>query len=431
MIVMLVLQFGAVAQDWQPEQPIVITVPSNPGGGWDQLGRFMQRAIIKEELSPVSVEVVNRGGAGGIIALSELVARFNNNPHKLMVSGFGMTGATIMHNSEFDLLSTTPLARLTSEYQAIGVPYNSPFQTLEELMDAFKANPKSIIWGGGSAGGADHLFVNLLAEDMAVAPHDINYVAFTGGGEATAALMGGQVTVGVSGYSEWGSLVEAKRVRLLGISSPTRSINPTIATFKEIGINVVYENWRCLVAAPGITNSQEQYLIDLLTKARESETWQQIVKRNNWQDSFLAGEEFRAFIEKDSIRTRRIIERSGLGAGGEGYAVIGPYFFPVIVGIGLLVSGGMIAVSWWRSRQASGIDVNKGSLIPFVKICTLIIFYLAGLKVAGFIYVTPLFIPAMAYLFGSKSHVKNIIIGVVLTLVITLVFENFLNVIVP
>lgn len=420
---------------WQPKYPLVITVPSNPGGGWDQLGRFLQRSIIQEKLSPVSVEVVNKGGAGGIIALAELVSSFDSNPNKLMVTGFGMTGATIMHNSEFNLQLTTPIARLTGEFQAIGVPYDSPYQTLNDLMQAFKTDPKQIIWGGGSAGGADHLFINLLADKLNVSPKDINYVAYTGGGEATAALMGGQVTAGVSGYSEWGGVVDAKRVRLLGISSATRLVHPDIATFAEIGIDVVFQNWRAIVAAPNITEQQRQYLIDLVTKARNTQTWQDIVKRNNWQDSFLTGDEFTQFIIDDRKQTKYIVDLGELGSGGEGYAYIGPFFFPSIAGIGLLICSLFLLLDKIRNRQSNDSinndNLSTTNLHKFYLSSLTIAVYLFGLAYIGFIYVTPFFIPVISKILGSTSGKRDIIVGVILTALITIVFENFLNVIVP
>ena len=424
-----------VVEQWQPEYPLVITVPSNPGGGWDQLGRFLQRSIIQEKLSPVSIEVVNKGGAGGIIALAELVSTFDGNPYKLMVTGFGMTGATIMHNSEFNLQSTTPIARLTGEFQAIGVPYDSPYKNLDDLMQAFKVNPKSIIWGGGSAGGADHLFVNLLADKLGVNAQDINYVAYTGGGEATAALMGGQVSAGISGYSEWGGVVDAKRVRLLGISSESRTVHPDIATFVEVGIDIVFQNWRAIVAAPNITDDQRQYLIELISNARNSKTWQDIVKRNNWQDSFLIGDEFTQFIIEDRQQTRRIVELSGLGAGGEGYAYIGPYFFPYIAGGGLLLCSLFLLIGHYNNRQetnpVASDSISIKSLNKFYLSSLTIALYLVSLAYIGFIYTTPIFIPVISRILGSTSSKRDIIVGAILTVLITIVFENFLNVIVP
>lgn len=420
---------------WQPVYPVVITVPSNPGGGWDQLARFLQRSIIQEKLAPVSIEVVNKGGAGGIIALAELVSSFDANPNQLMVTGFGMTGASIMHESEFNLRLTTPIARLTGEFQAIGVPYDSPFKTLKDLMDTFKKDPQKIIWGGGSAGGADHLFINLLANKMGINPQDINYVAFTGGGEATAALMGGQVVAGVSGYSEWGGVVEANRVRLLGISSTTRIVHPDIATFTEVGIDVDFQNWRAIVAAPNISKEQRQYFIDLVTKARNSATWQEILKRNNWQDSFLTGDEFTHFIIKDRKQTQHIVEQGGLGSGGDGYSYIGPFFFPSIAGGGLLICSLFLLVNYYKNRQSNTEAITENlstdHLHKFYLASVTIALYLVGLAYLGFIYVTPIFIPIISRNLGSTLIKRDIIVGVILTALITIVFEHFLNVIVP
>lgn len=336
-----------------------------------------------------------------------------------------------MHQSEFNLSSTTPLARMTSEFQAIGVPYDSPIQSLEELVALFKDKPQNIIWGGGSAGGADHLFVNLLAEQLSVKSSDINYVAFTGGGEATAALMGGQVTAGVSGYSEWGGLVEAKRVRLLGISSKERVVNPNIATFSEIGVDVVFENWRGIVAPPGISDEETSYLIDLLTLAYQSPTWKDILERNQWQDSFLTGDAFNQFIETDRLRTERIVKNSGLGSGGEGYAAVGPYFFPMLAGIGLLISGGFILFSYLRTSPLSHSVIAQPNIKPLLWLATCLFLYILGLKYLGFLVVTPIIIPLLSRLYGSTSLYRDVIVGSLLTIAVYFIFENFLNVIVP
>ena len=422
-------------EEWNPEQPIVITVPSNPGGGWDQLGRFLQRTIVQEHFAQVPVEVVNKGGAGGIIALAELVSSFQSNPHRLMITGFGMMGATIMHNSEFSLSSTTPIARLTSEYQAIGVPYDSPYKTLNELLEAFKAEPQTIVWGGGSAGGADNLFVNLLANRLGIDSQDINYVAFTGGGEATAALMGGQVTVGVSGYSEWTGVVEANRVLLLGVSSPERIVNDHLTTFTEIGVDVVFQNWRGIVAPPDISEQEKQYLISLVTAARNSETWQNIVKRNQWQESFLAGQAFEAFIVENRKQTHRIIEHAGLGANGEGYALIGPYFFPLIAGVGLLLCSLTLCGRWiYRnySRLPADPELNgPASLRQFYYASLSISLYIVGLAMLGFIYVTPFFIAIISKIFGSNALKRDVAVGIVLTALVYVIFVKLLNVTIP
>ena len=213
---------------WTPERSTTIIVPSNPGGGWDQTARFLQRAIIEEDLLPVSLDVINRGGGGGTIALAEVVEQYEGDADKLMVTGFGMVGSSLMHESDYSLDQVTPIARLTGEFQVIAVAQNSPYQTIHELLTEFERDPQSISWAGGSAGGSDQIFIVQVAEALGIPPSDVNYVAFTGGGEANAALMGEQVTAAITGFGEISSIAESGRVRLLAVSSPTRIVDENL-----------------------------------------------------------------------------------------------------------------------------------------------------------------------------------------------------------
>lgn len=427
------------ADAWHPEKSVTLIVPSNPGGGWDQTARFMQRAIGANNLSPASVEVINRGGAGGTIGLTELVERFATDPYKLMMSGFGMTGSILMHSSKHNIMSTTPIARLTSEYQAIAVPANSPFYSLEELVTAFKADPEGFSWGGGSAGGSDHIFAYLLAEALGIEATKVNYVAFTGGGEASAALLGGQVDAGISGFGEWGGLADSGRIRLLAVSSDARMTNDDTPTFRELGIDLLFANWRAIVAAPGITRAQKNFYVELLREARATDEWQETLKRNNWTDSFLVGDEFDNFIIADSARTARTLKRVGMsGDKGTSWAAVGPYLFPNIAITGLIV---LAAIIFWQSRQsqismagdASAIvsDDKRPDLRAFGQTAAIILAYILGLKFIGFIFVTPPVIVALSYLLGSRAYGRDIVVGLSVTTVIFIVFEHLLNVDIP
>ena len=434
---------AATEQTWQPEKPITIIAPSNPGGGWDQTARFMQLTIMSENLSPVSIEVVNRGGAGGLIGLAELVERYAGDSHKLMIGGFTMTGAVLMHGSDYSLMSTTPIARLVSEYQTVAVPAASPYQSLEDLLNAFRENPADLIWGGGSAGGSDHFFVNLLAEKLDISPSKVNYVAFTGGGEAAAALMGGQVVAAVSGFAEWGGLEEAGRIRILGVSSEVRVISPTLKTFREVGVDLVFQNWRCVVAPPGISPEVRAWMTDMVTKMHNTPAWQDVLVRNSWQDSFLIGPEFEQFIIEDSEVTQRILSRIGLGAGGKGYAPIGPYLFPGIVGAGMGLLALFMFVPYMRQRRAmkTGAPIGQETAEPgaetlldmrrFGIAVAVFLVYILALRIIGFIFAAPIFLVVFSRIIGSRSPLRDLIAGIALTAFIVLIFDNLLHVDVP
>lgn len=421
---------------WKPVKPITIIVPSNPGGGWDQTARFMQRAIQEENLVPVSIEVVNRGGAGGTIALAELVERYKGDPYKLMVTGFGMVGSALMHESDYSLPITTPLARLTGEYQVIAVPNDSPYQTLDELMDAFKATPESISWAGGSAGGSDQIFIVQVAEALGIPAENVNYVAFTGGGEANAALMGNQVTAGITGYGEISGIVESGRVRLLAVSSKTRIVNPELPTFIEKGVNVTFQNWRGFVAPPGITPKQKAFYTNVFSKAAKSELWQKTLEANQWQDSYMVDPEFSSFLVSNKDVTAKTLASMGLGKSSE-ISAIGPFFFPKIIGVGLLLSGLFFLVPALRQRAAGTVAANDIILNDgpewkaFAITAGLFLIYILALRFLGFIIATPLFIVATSWVIGSRKLVRDIIVALILTGAIYLIFENLLKVQVP
>src|SRR3546814_651165 len=155
-----------------------------------------------------------------------------------------MLGAILTNKSPVSLEQTTPIARLTGEYEVIVVPAASEIQTLDDLVAKFKADPRSVSWAGGSAGGTDHILVGLIAEQVGVEPSGVNYIAFSGGGEALAALLANDVTAGVSGLSEFAGQIAAGKLRGIAISSPERLEGVDVPTLIEGGVNVDLVNWR-------------------------------------------------------------------------------------------------------------------------------------------------------------------------------------------
>ena len=196
---------GALALD-----SLKILVPAAPGGGWDQTGRALQAALQADKIVP-KVTVDNKGGAGGTIGLAQFVSSNKGDPNILMVGGMVMVGAIITNKSPVNLTQVTPIARLTGEYQVVVVPASSKIQSLKELVAQFKANPGAVAWGGGSAGGSDHILAGMIAQAAGVDPTKVNYIAYAGGGEAQAAIMGGHVAAGISGYGEFAAQIKARQ----------------------------------------------------------------------------------------------------------------------------------------------------------------------------------------------------------------------------
>jgi len=291
-------------------QPAIkMMIPANPGGGWDQTGRALAAAMQSAKLVS-SVQFENKGGAAGTIGLAQFVNSAKGDPNAVMIGGMVMVGGIILNKSAVNLSQVTPIARLISEWEVIVVPASSPHKTMADLVKAFKENPGKVSWGGGSAGGTDHILVGLIAKEVGVDPAKVNYVAFKGGGEAIAAILGGHVTAGVSGIGEFAEQVKAGKMRALAQSSPTKVDG--IPSLKEQGINVELGNWRGVFGGPGLSAQQRDALVKLVKDATETPSWKATAEKLGWAQVFLGGEDYRKFIEEDTKRVGAIIESLGL-----------------------------------------------------------------------------------------------------------------------
>ncbi len=288
-----------------------IMAPAAPGGGWDQTARTMQNLMQQEGISG-NVQVTNVPGAGGTIGLAQFVNQAKGDPEDLLVGGYVMVGAILTNKSPVDLSMVTPIARLTGEQEAIVVPASSDIQTLDDLVAKLKADPGSVSWGGGSAGGTDHILAGLIAKAAGVDPTKVNYIAFSGGGEALAAILGNQVTVGVSGLGEFESQIASGTLRLLAVSGEERAAGFDAPTLKEAGLDVSLENWRMVAAGPDLTPEQVAAITADIEKLATSDAWKQELKTRGWDDRFLAGPEFQKQLAADIEAVKVILTDIGL-----------------------------------------------------------------------------------------------------------------------
>jgi putative tricarboxylic transport membrane protein len=295
-----------------PSADISIMAPADPGGGWDSTARSITQSMSDAALIEQSADVYNVGGAGGTVGLAQFVADSAGDPHQMMVMGLVMVGAIQTNQSPVDLSQVTPLARLTTEWEAIVVPTDSPFQTFDDLLEAFKADPTSISWGGGSAGGTDHQLVALIAQAAGVDAGGVNYVAHSGGGEAMSAILSGAVSAGVSGVSEFADQVAAGELRWLAVSSDAPIDGVDAPTIVDSGLDVVISNWRGIVGPPDLSDEDRDAVIALLDEVHASEEWQAALEANGWTDFYLSGDDYVQFLADEETRVGEILRQVGL-----------------------------------------------------------------------------------------------------------------------
>ncbi|WP_309570653.1 tripartite tricarboxylate transporter substrate binding protein [Deinococcus sp.] len=286
-----------------------IMAPASPGGGWDQTSRSIQ-TVMQDEGIVKPVTVFNVPGAGGTIGLAQLY-NAKGDGSTMMTMGLVMVCAILTNSSKVDLSRVTPLARLTGEYEVLVVPAASPYKTMKDFAAAWKAN-NGLAVAGGSAGGTDHILLGLLAKSAGVDTKKMNYVPFSGGGEALAAVLGNQVAGAIAGYGEFEAQIKAGKLRLIGISAPKRQAGIDGPTFKEQGYGVELANWRGVVAAPGVSAADRDAMIAALDKMHASKAWQDTLKTRNWTDLYLTGGKYSLFLKLEAARVKGVLTDLGL-----------------------------------------------------------------------------------------------------------------------
>jgi putative tricarboxylic transport membrane protein len=286
-------------------------IPANPGGGWDSTGRALGEAF-RESKAADSVTFENKGGAAGAIGLAQFYNANKGDPNALMVMGAVMLGGIITGKPPVSITQLTPIARLTTEYNVFVLPANSPFKTMKDVVEQLKKDPGSVKWGGGSRGSTEHIAAAQIAQSVGVPASKINYVPFRGGGEAVAAILGGNVTIGGSGFSEFQQYIEAGKMRAVGITSGERVKGINVPTLKEQGIGVEIGNWRGVFGAAGLTPAQRDELTARVVKATQSKAWQDALVKNNWMPALLTGKAFDEFVDRDFSSLRATMVRAGM-----------------------------------------------------------------------------------------------------------------------
>jgi putative tricarboxylic transport membrane protein len=302
---------GALPLSARAAANLKMMIPANPGGGWDTTGRALGKALLDSGAAS-AVSYDNKGGAAGAIGLAQFVNGSKGDPNALMVMGAVMLGGIITGKPPVSLSQATPLARLTSEYNVFVLPGNSPFKTMKDVIEQLKKDPGSVKWGGGSRGSTEHIAAAMIAREVGVDPSKINYVAFRGGGEASAAILGGNVTIGGSGYSESAEYINTGKMRAVAVTSETRLKGIDVPTLKEQGINVVIGNWRGVYGAGGITAEQRKALTEMVVKATKSKAWAESLEKNNWTPALMTGVEFENFVDNDFASLRAVMAKSGM-----------------------------------------------------------------------------------------------------------------------
>ena len=301
---------GRAARAAEPIPSLNIFVPAAPGGGWDGLGRAIELVARPAGLVQ-GVQFENLAGGAGTVGLTRFLAQRRGRADSLFIGGASLVGPPIVNKSAYSLADVTPVARMTEEAAVVVVPPDSEFRTMRQLGEALRAEPKGIPIAGAGGGTVDHVILGLLFKAIGRKPLEAQFVSFPGGGATTAAVMGSQVKAAIAGWGEFSEHVKTGRVRALATSGERR-LSPEVPTLKESGYDVVATNWRGLFAAPGITPEARAAHLRFVTALHDLPAWKALLDMRGWDDAFLTGTAFEAFLARDRADTEGVLRDLGL-----------------------------------------------------------------------------------------------------------------------
>ncbi len=305
----------AALAEFKAENPQCIA-PSNPGGGWDYICRTTAKYLFDLGLIDDAMQVTNMSGGGGGVAFAH-VTKERNEDNNLIVAASMSTSARIAQGIYEGATKESVhwLATFGAEYGAIAVDADSEYQSLNQIMDAIKADPRSVgIAGGSSVGGYDHIKPMLVAQAAGVEDvTKLKYVAFSGGGEAMTGLLSGSVQALSGDLSEMLGFLESGDIRIVAILSPERlSGHPDIPTAKEQGYDVIGANWRGLYMPAGASDEAKEFWKNAIQTMTESDAFQADLKAASIEPFNNFGADMDAYAAKTIEDVRTLSKEIGI-----------------------------------------------------------------------------------------------------------------------
>lgn len=303
---------SAWAQPWQPVKPVEISIPTTPGGGIDRTGRTLQRIFQEAGLVKVPVTVVNRPGGGGVVSVNYL----NQHPgdaHYIAINSPNLMANDL--NGRGRYTDVTPLANLFSEYTVIAVRAESPIRSGQDFVERLRKDAGSLaVSTPTTLGSINHLSFALVAKSAGVDIRKLKAVVLGSGADGVTAVLGGHVDAHAGTPSSVVRMIEAGKMRVVGVLAPRRIGGPfaNTPTWTEQGYPAVMDTWRGVIGPRGMTAEQIAFWDQVLAKAVATDIWKREVERNVWESNYLNSVQTKKLFETDYAEFKTLLTELGL-----------------------------------------------------------------------------------------------------------------------
>ena len=310
---------------WEPTKPITFIIPAGTGGGADQMARFIQGVVGKNNLAKQPIIAVNKGGGAGAEGFLE-VKNSSGNPHTIIITLSNLFTTPLATGVPFSWKDMTPVAMLALDQFVLWVPADAPYKTAKEYIDAVKAGEDKAFKMGGTGSKQEDQIITVALEKL-TAPKKFTYIPFGGGGAVAVQLVGKHINSSVNNPIEAVSQWKAGALRPLCIFDDKRSVYKTkvtdtmawsdIPTCKESGVETEYQMLRGIFMPPGVKQEQVNYYVDLFKKVMATDDWKQFMEQGAFNQTFMAGDEFKQWVEKSDKLHYELMKDAGFLAAGK------------------------------------------------------------------------------------------------------------------
>lgn len=313
------------AQSWEPTKPVTFLIPAGTGGGADQMARFIQGIVSKNNLMKQPLVVVNKGGGAGAEAFIEMKGA-KDDPHKIVITLSNLFTTPLATGVPFKWTDLTPVAMLSLDQFILWVNAESPHKDAKAYLAAVKAADDKKFKMGGTGSKQEDQIITVALEKL-TAPKKFTYVPYGGGGTVAVQLVGGHIDSSVNNPIEAVSQWKGGKLRPLCIFDAKRSIYTTkvtadkswsdIPTCKEAGVDVTYQMLRGIFMGPNAKPEQVAFYVDLLKKVMATPEWKKFMEDGAFNQTFMAGAEFRKWVEAAEKQHYDLMKAAGFLAAGK------------------------------------------------------------------------------------------------------------------